>query len=140
MTFTPPLPPQHRIHKSPGFVKRILFSFAGAALFHFVWLAAFITLGGKPPGGFVTVAFWCVAPLLTSLGFACGMILHDHLAHERRRRFFSVWIWPLIGCAAGAAIFFAFGPMFIGFAMFVSAGSVLVVRELVLSRRNRSGA
>lgn len=124
----------------PESVKRILLSFAGAGLFHFVWLAAFITFGGKPPERFVTVVFWCVAPLLTSLGFACGTILYDHLAHERRRPFLSIWLWPLIGCVGGAAVFFAFGPMFIGFAMFVSAGSVLVIREIVLSRRIRRDA
>jgi fermentation-respiration switch protein FrsA (DUF1100 family) len=60
-------------------VGRIAAALLGAGLFNFIWVVIFILAAGKPPGGPVAVALWCVAPIITALGFSYGAIAFNRL-------------------------------------------------------------
>ena len=132
----PLLHPQHRLYRLINSATRILFSYAGAAVLHFIWLVTFIAIGGKPPRGFIGGLLWCLAPIVTATGFSYGVVFYDLIAFKIRHTLLSVLLWPLVGCAVGAAAVFPFGPMFIGVAMFILGGFTVFLREAYLSSRN----
>jgi len=119
---------------------RVVASFLGAGLFNFIWLAAFITFAGKPPGGPVSWLLWCLAPPITSVGFSYGIILFDHYVSKTRTPLLSVLPFILVGCVIGAVVIIPIGQMFIGFGMFVFGGIAVLLREVRLSRQNSGGA
>lgn len=121
-------------------ITRVVASFLGAGLFNFIWLAAFITFAGKPPGGAVSWLLWCLAPPITSVGFSYGIILFDYWFSKRRTPLFSVLPLILAGCVVGAVVIIPIGQMFIGFGMFVFGGLGVLLREVRLSRQNSGGA
>lgn len=132
------LRPDHRWSKVSASVTRVFVSFLGAGLANFIWLAAFLTFAGKPPGGPVTWLLWLLAPPVTALGFCYGIILFDCYIPRHRSSLLSVLPLPLAGCVIGAVAAFQFGPMFIGFGMFAAGGIAVSLREVFLSRAGRS--
>jgi hypothetical protein len=126
--------PDHRLHALLASAARVFTSILGAGVFNFIWLSAFLTFSGKPPRGPVSVLLWFLAPPVTALGFAFGIILFDFLKSKTKDSFLSVFPLPLIGCVIGAAAIFPFAPMFIGFGMFVFGGFSVLIREVRLSR------
>ena len=130
------LRPDHRWYKLSVSVKRVFISFLGAGLSNFIWLAAFLTFAEKPPGGPISWLLWCLAPLIIALGFSYGIILFDYCVSKNRISLLSVLPIPLVGCAIGAVVAFQFGPMFIGFGIFVFGGIAVLLREVCLSRQN----
>jgi len=124
----------HRWYRLLVSVTRVVISFLGAGLSNFIWLAAFLTFAEKPPGGPVSWLLWCLAPPMTALGFSYGIILFDCYVANKRISLLSVLPLPLVGCVIGEAAAFQFGPMFIGFGMFVLGGIAVLLREVCCSR------
>lgn len=114
---------------------RMVFSFLVAGLFNFIWLAAFLALTGKPPGGPVSWLLWCLAPPVTASGFSVGIILFDLHVLKTRISLLSVLPYPLTGCVIGAAAIIPVGKMFIGIGMFTVGGIAVLLRELRLARQ-----
>lgn len=119
---------------------RIGAALLGAGLFNFVWLVVFLLAAGKPPRGPIAILLWCIAPIITALGFSYGTIVFNHLRKSGQRRLTEILPWPLIGCILGAAIVFPFGPMFIGAGMFALGGAAIVLREALALHRLARGA
>lgn len=130
-------PPHHPLYRLAHPAKRLVSSYFGAGVFHFLWLVTFLTIGGKPPRGFVGGLLWCLAPVVTAVGFSYGIIVYDLISLRIRRTLFSVLPWPLAGCVVGGAAIFPFGPMFIGVVMFLLGGVTVVLREAYLSRKSK---
>jgi len=135
----PFLRPDHRWYKLSVSVNRVLISFLGAGLSNFIWLAAFLTLAEKPPGGPVSWLLWFLAPPVTALGFCYGIILFDCYV-KKRSSLLSVLPLPLVACVIGAVAAFQFGPMFIGLGMFALGGIAVALREVHLWRQNSGDA
>lgn len=115
-----------------GGLARVAFSLLCAGIFYSLWLGAFI-LFAESGRSFVKVIGWLSAPVATATGFTTGIVILEHLARKSRPNFFHIFIWPLIGCAIGAAAVYWFGPMLIVFGMFAAGTASVVLRELVLS-------
>jgi len=117
---------------------RVLCSLFCAGVFYAVWLAFFLE-SVRPGNATAPAALWLSAPLVTAAGFAAGIALHERLTEQSRDPFLRIFLWPLIGCAAGAGAVFWFGPMLIVFGMFGAGTAAVVLREVVvhLSRDER---
>lgn len=106
-----------------------------AGITYFAWMAAFLVFGQT--GGQTTRALlWITGPIVTALGFASGAALHERLSGRRCGSFLWIYLWPLVGCSAGAAAVFPFGPMLIVFAMFSVGATSMVLREVVRGERH----
>ena len=95
------------------------------------WLALFL-LTADLEIAFLQTAWWLLAPLETAIGFAAGLALSEQLTGARDTKFVHILVWPLIGCAIGAAAVYWFGPMLIVFGMFVAGTTSTILREIVL--------
>ena len=95
------------------------------------WLALFL-LTADLEIAFLQTAWWLLAPLETAIGFAAGIALSERLTVARESKFVHILVWPLIGCAIGAAVVYWFGPMLIVFGMFVAGTTSIILREIVL--------
>ena len=136
----PFLRPGHRWHALLVSVTRVVTSFLVAGLFNFIWLAAFLTFAGKPPRGPVSWFLWCIAPLITALGFSYGIMLFDYYVSKTRNSLLSVLPLLLVGCVIGAVAIIPIGQMFIGIGMFAFGGIAVLLREVRLTRQNRGVA
>jgi hypothetical protein len=119
---------------------RIVWSILGGGLFYLVWLTAFLLLSDL--SGAVETALWVMAPVVTATGLAAGTALAERRADGRRVPFFRIWIWPLVGCVAGAAVVYPFGPMLIVFGMLALGTAAVALRQgvgLLRAWRNRDG-
>lgn len=119
-------------------VTRVFCSLFCAGVFYSVWLASFLASVG-PGNTTAPAALWLSAPVVTAAGFAAGIALHERLTEQSRDPFLSIFLWPMIGCAAGAGAVFWFGPMLIVLGMFGAGTAAIVLREVVvhLSRDQR---
>jgi hypothetical protein len=104
-------------------------SLLSASVFYTVWMGVFISLASRE-GSVLNLVLWLAAPVVTSAGFAVGLIL------LRRRddrhpgvAFAKACVAPLVGCAVGAGAVFPFGPMLIVFGMFVVGTTAVAIDE-----------
>ncbi len=113
---------------------RVCVSILCGGIFYFLWMGAFLLASGW--GGFIVEAvLWLLAPVVTASGFAGGILLFDRWRHRTKARFFSVFVWPFVGCAIGAGVVWPFGPMLIVFGMLAAGTASVVVREAFLLSR-----
>lgn len=109
---------------------RIASSLLGGGMLYSVWMAAFLStvdLGNQ----LLTLTLWLLAPILTAIGFAVGVLVFDRLTAIRRMSFLSVLVWPLVGCVMGAGVVYWFGPMLIVFGMFLAGTASVAIMEIV---------
>jgi hypothetical protein len=111
-------------------VIRVALSLFSAGVFYFAWLAAFL-LTASSDGSAAQIILWLLAPVVTAAGFSAGILIAERLFKADRSRPLHLFIWPLIGCAIGAAIVFWFGPMLIVFGMFAAGTASIMLREVV---------
>ncbi len=104
-----------------------------AGVFYFLWMGAFLVLSDRA-GVVVRRIFWVLAPVVTAGGFAVGLAFTERLSGPTKTPFVRIFIWPLAGCAVGAAVVYWFGPMLIVFGMFLFGTASVVLREAVLLR------
>ncbi|MBM3333111.1 hypothetical protein FJY63_00455 [Candidatus Sumerlaeota bacterium] len=114
--------------------RKVFLSIFFAGMLHFAWVAIFIMSAGKV-GALVKGLLWIIAPVVTAAGFTVGLVVGERLLGLTKGPFLRVFLWPLIGCAVGAAAVFWFGPMFIGFGMFLVGTASVVLRSYVRMRR-----
>jgi hypothetical protein len=111
---------------------RIASSILGGGMLYSVWMAAFLlTVGAR--NRLLTLALWLLAPILTGIGFAVGVLSFDRFTGTRQMGFLSVLVWPLTGCVLGAAVVYWFGPMLIVFGMFLAGTASVTIMEIVKS-------
>ena len=77
---------------------------------------------------------WLMAPILTGLGFALGIVVFDKLVKVQGGPFGIILLWPLIGCVLGAASVYWFGPMLIVFSMLTVGTLSVSLREIITPR------
>jgi len=111
---------------------RILTSTLFGGLSYSIWLAVFLL--SSPDGGLFEAILWLVAPIITAVGFALGIIVFDHFGRMVGTPLLKLLSWPLLGCIIGAAAVYWFGPMLIVFSM-LALGTLSVVAREALSAR-----
>ena len=111
---------------------RILTSTLFGGLSYSIWLAVFLL--SSPDGGLFEAILWLVAPIITAVGFALGIIFFDHFGRMAGTPFLKLLSWPLLGCIIGAAAVYWFGPMLIVFSM-LALGTLSVAAREALSAR-----
>ena len=117
---------------------RLAASLLGAGVFYSAWMAAFIT--ATRSGSVVAeTVLWLLAPVMTAAGFAVGVTMAERLAKKQRTSFIRIYVWPLVGCAIGAAVVYPFGPMLIVFGMFAAGTASVLVREIVIRSKADRG-
>ena len=118
-----------------GVVLRLGSSLLGAGVFYVAWMAAFLAVT-RSDRVVAEAVLWLLAPVMTAAGFTVGVTVAERLAKKSRTSFIRIYVWPLVGCAIGAAGVYPFGPMLILFGMFAAGTASVTVREIV--RRSRS--
>ncbi len=113
---------------------RVLCSLFCAGVFYAVWLAFFLE-SVRPGNATAPAALWLTAPLVTAAGFTAGIAIHERLTEQSIDPFLRIFLWPLVGCAAGAGAVFWLGPMLIVFGMFGAGTAAVVLREVVVYLR-----
>jgi len=113
---------------------RVAASLVGGGVGYTCCLAAFL-LFGRSSGPVVQAILWFAMPVVTAAGFAAGVTLWDRLSGTRATRFLRAFPWPLVGCAIGAGVVYPFGPMLIVFGMFIGGPISILLRDLLLTRR-----
>ena len=126
---------QSTTRRSAALIIRIILSVLCAGITYFLWLGLFL-LAMDAIGPLVRSIFWLAAPVVTALGFAIGIFVHERVTGVRRERFTLILVWPLSGCAIGAAAIYWRGPMMIVFGMFAAGTASVILREIALSRRH----
>ena len=118
-------------------VLRLASSLLGAGVFYTAWMAAFFA-ATRSGSVIAETVLWLLAPVMTAAGFAVGVTMAERLAKKQRTSFIRIYVWPLVGCAIGAAVVYPFGPMLIVFGMFAAGTVSVAIREVVsLSRSSR---
>lgn len=100
-----------------GLFVRVMISVVFAGIFYVGWMAVAILVLKSGPM-FARALCWLLAPVVTGAGFAVGLAIFELLPGTRKSRRRDIVLWPLAGCAIGAAVVFFFGPMLIVFSMF----------------------
>ncbi|MHC4603163.1 MAG: hypothetical protein ACYS6W_07520 [Planctomycetota bacterium] len=113
-----------------GLFVRIIISVIFAGIFYIGWMAVAIPVF-KSGHLFLKALCWLLAPVITGCGFAAGIAIFELLPGTRKSKLRDIVLWPLAGCAIGAAIVFFFGPMLIVFAMFALGAASIVTKEIV---------
>lgn len=93
-----------------------------------LWLFLFLLYARD--GGPMRPVLWVLAPIVTALGFTCGVALVERPWERRGVSLARSLGWPLAGCVIGGVITAAFGPMWIGMGLLVGGG--LSVATLML--------
>ena len=113
-----------------GLFVRVMISVVFAGIFYAGWLA--VALGVLKSGPLVAKAlWWLLAPVVTAAGFAVGLAIFELLPGTRKSRRRDIVLWPLAGCAIGAAAVFPFGPMLIVFSMFALGAASILAKEII---------
>jgi hypothetical protein len=113
-----------------GLFIRIIVSVIFAGIFYTGWLAVAIPVLKSGPL-FAKALCWLSAPVVTAAGFACGIAIFELLPGTRKSKPRDIVLWPLAGCAIGAAVVFFFGPMLIVFAMFALGTAGILTKEII---------
>ena len=113
-----------------GLFVRVIISVAFAGVFYVGWLAVAIPVFKSGPL-LAKALCWLSAPVVTGAGFASGLALFELLPGTRKSRLRDIVLWPLAGCAIGAAVVFFFGPMLIVFSMFALGAASILTKEIV---------
>lgn len=108
-----------------------------AAVFHLIWMSIFIYTV-KLNSVVTRYVLWVLAPVITSAGFATGVVLFDRLIKRNKIRYFAIYKWTFVGCAVGAASLIWIGPMLIVFGMFALGTASVIIREVVILKRNNT--
>jgi hypothetical protein len=108
---------------------RITVSLLCAIVFYIVWMVAFLLTTSLDSPAAETV-LWLLAPVITAAGFATGIAIRQRLARKKQPQFLRIFLWPLIGCAIGAAIVYPLGPMLIVFGMLAAGTASIALREV----------
>jgi len=125
-----------------GLFVRIIVSVIFAGIFYAGWMAVAIPVLKSGPL-FAKALCWLLAPVVTAAGFAAGIAIFELLPGTRKSKLRDIVLWPLAGCAIGAAVVFFFGPMLIVFAMFALGAAGILTKEIVSIKkqfRQSSGA
>jgi hypothetical protein len=109
---------------------RIASSLLGGGILYSAWMAAFL-LTLDVESRLLRPALWLSAPVLTGIGFAVGVVSFDRFTGMRKTGFWSILVWPLVGCGIGAAVVYWFGPMLIVFGMFLAGTVSVAVMEMM---------
>ena len=117
-----------------GVVLRLGSSLLGAGVFYTAWMAAFFA-ATRSGSVIAETVLWLLAPVMTAAGFAVGITVAQRMARKGKSSFIRIYLWPLVGCAVGAAVVYPFGPMLIVFGMFAGGTASVAIREVV--RRSR---
>jgi len=107
-------------------------------VFYAGWLAAFLA-AVRSENSAAKGALFFAAPVVTAAGFAVGVSLFERLTNSVRGGFARTMAWALVGCAAGAAAVFWYGPMLIVFTMLAGGTAAVLVREITLTRKSHDG-
>ncbi len=110
---------------------RILASTLFGGFFYSVWLGIFLVV--SPDGGLLELLLWLVAPIITAIGFAMGIIVFNYFGKMPGTPFLRLLSWPLLGCIIGAAVVYWFGPMLIVFSMLALGTLSIATREVISS-------
>jgi hypothetical protein len=120
---------------------RVVGGLLGGGILYSLWLALYLGVGrGR---GLIEAVLWLLAPIVTAIGFAGGVVLAARWMTRRpagpadqgtragrmATTFWRVLPWPLVGCAIGALAIYWYGPMLIVFTMFMGGVLALTVRE-----------
>ena len=108
-----------------------------AGVLYSLWLGAFIMLSDQV-GPVVRGVLWLLAPVVTAAGFGVGLAVAERSSGSRKVPLVRVFVWPLAGCAVGAAAVYWYGPMLIVFSMFLLGTASVVLREILLGRRREN--
>jgi len=108
---------------------RIGSSLLGAGTFYSLWLAS-VLLTVHVKNDILGFLLSLLAPIVTATGFTIGVMVFNRLVDTRHTSFVSIFLWPLVGCAAGAGIVYWFGPMLIVFGMFIAGTASIVMMEV----------
>ena len=117
-----------------GLFVRVMISVVFAGIFYVGWLAVAVPVLKSGPL-FARALCWLSAPAVTGAGFAVGIAIFELLPGTRKSRPRDIILWPLAGCAIGAAVVFPFGPMLIVFSMLVAGTASVTIREYILHWR-----
>ena len=115
----------------------VAISVLSAGVLYFLWLGAFLLLSDRA-GPVIMGVLWVLAPVVTAAGFALGVAAADRILRSRSGPLARIFLWPLAGCAVGAAAVYWYGPMLIVFGMFVAGTASVVLRQALLGRRRKS--
>ena len=99
------------------------------------WLAI-VLLSKDFAGPVLRTVFWVAAPVVTAVGFAVGMVLHEHIARVTGTTFWKTLLWPLVGCSIGEVAVYWYGPMLIVFGMLAAGAASIVLREVALRAKH----
>jgi len=114
-----------------GAAIRVAASVVGGGVFYTIWLVAFLSIYSINKD-VLNTPLWLLAPIVTSAGFTSGIILAGKFTGVEGLNFWHVYLWPLIGCAAGAVIFHGFGAMPFVIGMLATGTGSVVAREAFL--------
>ena len=113
-----------------GLFVRVIISVSFAGIFYVGWMAVAIPV--LKSGLLLAKALcWLSVPAVTGAGFTSGVAIFELLPGTRKNRLRDIVLWPLAGCAIGAAVVFFFGPMLIVFAMFALGAASILAKEIV---------
>jgi len=116
-----------------GLVSVVVSLVCGGA-FYFGWMAVFLlTLKLERP--VLNVLLWPLAPVVTAVGFAVGVVIAQRLTGAERSGFAHIYRWPLVGCIVAVAVVYPIGPMLIVFGMLFAGTVSVALRELAVLRR-----
>jgi hypothetical protein len=113
-----------------GLFVRVIISVVFAGIFYAGWMAVAIPVL-KSGHLFAKALVWLSAPVVTGAGFTSGVAIFELLPGTRKSKLRDSVLWPLAGCAIGAAVVFFFGPMLIAFAMFALGAASILAKEIV---------
>ncbi|HET6443853.1 MAG TPA: hypothetical protein VFI27_04665 [candidate division Zixibacteria bacterium] len=112
-----------------GPIATIALSAVGGVIFYLFWMVMAIPLS-RLDNSLLSAILWILAPLITALGFAGGAAIAERRFRGGQNRYWRIYIWPLIGCSAGATSTYIFGPMLIVFGMLFLGTASIALREI----------
>ncbi len=117
-----------------GAVGRVFSSVLLAGISFAGWVAAADSVMSLVPdagSSFLRTIYWLLIPVVTAAGFAVGIWMAESLSGTRKTRFLRIFVWPLVGCAVGAApLFLIGGPL-----VFSLGTASVVLREVLAGRK-----
>ena len=116
-----------------GAIRRVFSALLFARIFFGGWVAAtdsVMSLVPEEGSSFLRTIYSMLIPVVTAAGFAAGTWVAERLGGTRKTRFSRMFVWPLVGCAVGAAAIFLIGPL-----MFTLGTGSVVLSEVLAGKR-----